>query len=105
MLEDPKGLGIIGHLLLSFFAGIGGTLGYLVRSIQQGKKLSWLGGLLAGMASAYIGFLVCLIGEAMEFDWRWVGAMAGVLGWIGAEASISILSRVVRNKLGIKDND
>ncbi len=85
-------------------AAVGGVLGYLMRAFNRGEERRWDRAGLEMMASGFIGFLAMLACKAVELDWHWAGVVVGVLGWLGAEASIVLLSNLIRNRLGIRND-
>jgi hypothetical protein len=53
-----------------------------------------------------IGFIVIMVCRAFSLDSYWTGALCGLMGWMGAPASIRLLEKVVITKLGVnKDAD
>lgn len=95
----------IAPLLYAFFAGFGGSLGYVMRTLDKKEKISGWRMLLEGGASAFVGVLVMLLCQASNLSLQWTGVLVGISGWLGASASIRILEKVMDKKLGIGDRD
>ncbi|MGC1549086.1 MAG: phage holin family protein [Rhodanobacter sp.] len=102
---QPGGFSVLQMLLFSVFAALGGLLGYVLRMMDAGYKVSLWRALIEAMAAGFVGVLVMLLCQAMQLSPQWTGLMVGVCGWLGATASIRMLERVVRNKLGVSDSD
>ena len=85
-------------------AAVGGTLGYLMRTIRRGKRVRLTLCGLEACASGFVGYLIFLLCRAMKIDDNWVGPIVGVFGWVGASSSIRLLERVVNKKLGLGDD-
>lgn len=83
------------------FAAIGGALAYILRSLNLNRKPSMVRGFVEMLASGFVGLLAMLMCDALGFDWRWSGVIVGVFGWMGAEASIMMIAKVIRKKFGV----
>lgn len=99
----PHGFGFWQLLLYPVFAAFGGFLGYVLRAMDAGTKVSMWRAVIEAAAAGFVGVLVMLACEAMHLSAQWTGVMVGVCGWLGATASIRMLERVVRRKLGVSD--
>ncbi|MFW0778540.1 MAG: phage holin family protein [Rickettsiales bacterium] len=91
-------------LLFGAFAGTGGILSYMMRMLSREKKPRIGASIVEGLSSAFVGVLAMLACKALNLDWYWSGVIVGVFGWIGAEASIAMLTKLVRKRLGVDDN-
>jgi len=91
-------------LCYALFSAFGGFLGYVLRQMDAGSKVSLWRAVAEALAAGFVGILVMLMCEAMHLSVQWTGVMVGVCGWLGATASIRLLERVVRTKLGVTDN-
>lgn len=100
-LKDPDQISLLESLLFGTFAGMGGLLAYVMRSLDAGEKPKWLNLIVEGLASAFVGMVALLACKAMGLDWRWSGVIVGLFGWMGAKASIVVISKIVHSKLGI----
>lgn len=89
---------------LILFAGIAGALGYIMRALDHGQKLSKGRIALEFCASAFVGLLVIWICGAMHLSPEWTGVIVGVCGWLGASASIQVLQKLVWKKLQLGGN-
>jgi len=92
------------NLALALLAGFAGLLGYTMRTLDAKSRPSVLRGVVEAMSSAMIGFIVIMICRAFNLEFYWTGAMCGFMGWMGAPASIRMLEKLVRNKLGVMDD-
>lgn len=82
-------------------AAVGGMLGSVMRTIDDRKKITWWIVFAQGAAAAFVGCLTYFLCVALELSQAWTGITVGVLGWLGANATIGVLSKIVFNKLGI----
>ena len=94
---------IIETALFSAFAGLGGILSYCLRQLNLDSKPIMSRAILEGFSSAFVGLLAMFACKALELDWYWSGVVVGVFGWLGANASITVLTSLVRKKLGVDD--
>lgn len=92
-------------LMFTGLASFAGLMGYLMRNSNDRRVITWERSLLETMASGFIGFLTVLLCRALNIPYEWTGFIAGVLGWLGATASIQLFERIVRKKLGIENVD
>jgi hypothetical protein len=92
------------ELLKSFlFAAFGGVIGYIMRSITSKREICFLRALIEGIAAGFVGMCVSLLCSSIGIDIRLSGAIVGVSGWIGANATVRIIERVIYKRLGIND--
>lgn len=78
-----------------FLAGIAGALGYIMRRIDSEEKISKARVVVEFCSSAFVGLLVVWACRAMGLSFEWTGVTVGVSGWIGANAAIKALQKVV----------
>lgn len=83
-------------------AVIGGTLGYIMREHDKGHEVSAWRAAIEGFGSGFVGILVMMLCHAMELSVMWTGFLVGLLGWMGANASIRLLEKIAYDKLGVK---
>jgi hypothetical protein len=102
--RDPNNISLLETILFGLFAAAGGLLAYVLRTLNMEERPKWFRGLVEALASGFIGLIAMLACKAMGLDWRWSGAVVGVFGWLGAETSIMLLTKLVRTKLGIDTN-
>lgn len=91
-------------LYFGLFAATGGCLAYILRCLNQEKRPDVWRALVEFLASGFVGILTMLGCKALDLDWRWSGLIVGVFGWLGAEASIATLAKLIRKKLGLDIN-
>jgi len=100
-LPPPHGQFSVWQMLLyPVFAAFGGLLGYVLRAMDAGAAVSVWRAVVEALSAGFVGVLVMLICEATHLNAQWTGVMVGVCGWLGATASIRMLERIVRGKLG-----
>jgi uncharacterized membrane protein len=90
------------------FAAIAGFLGYLLRTLDAGNHVSWGRAVLEALSAGMVGLLVMWICQSLHLTQEWTAVSVGVSGWLGANASIQVLQRLVWSKLGLNrshDND
>lgn len=101
---EPEKVNLIEGALFSGFAAIGGVLAYLMRTLNKEEKPIWSRAIVEFLSSGFVGVLAALACKAAGIDYLWSGVIVGVFGWMGAEASIAMLGRIVRKRLGIDVN-
>lgn len=102
---DPNKLDIIRTAIFVAFAAVGGCLAYLMRTLNKSEKPILARGFVEGLSSGFVGLIAMLMCKALGLSWEWSGVVVGVFGWLGAETSIMMLSKAVRQKLGIDDGN
>lgn len=92
---------IIEILQFAGFSAIGGLLGYLMRQVTREQPIKFSRAILEAVASGFIGVITMFLCHAIGLPWYWSGAVVGVLGWLGAEASIVVIARAIRDKISL----
>jgi hypothetical protein len=82
-------------------ATLGGFLGHVMRSLDKSTPISWGRAAVEGLAAGFVGLLVMLVCNAMSLSDQWTGVIVGVSGWLGANASIRVLEKLVYKKLSL----
>jgi hypothetical protein len=88
----------------ALFASFGGTISYLLRSIDDAKHISWGRAFIEAASAGFVGVLVLFACQAAALSEQWTGLIVGVCGWLGASATIKMLETLVRKKLGIQED-
>lgn len=86
------------------FAILGGFLGHVMRVLDSRHRVVWSRALFEAFAAGFVGVLVLLLCNAMGLSDQWTGVVVGVSGWLGANASIGMLSGIVLRRLGVAQN-
>lgn len=84
------------YLSVTLLAGLGGVLA-AVKQGRRGAGQLWI----AGATSAFVGLLTAMAMKAFGADPDLIGAIAGVVGWLGADFIMGLLSK--RLEKGIAD--
>lgn len=88
-------------ILYAALATFGGFLGHVMRALDTSTQISYGRAFVEGMAAGFVGLLVMLMCNATNVSDQWTGVIVGVSGWLGANASIRMLEKLVFKKLGI----
>ncbi len=99
--EDPWNSWWIKVIAFCLLSAIGGSLGYLMRTIDSRKKIKWQRVLLEGAAAGFVGLIIMLLCLAAGLSYQWTGVVVGVSGWLGASATIRLIELHVFKKLGL----
>ena len=84
---------------------IGGTialLGGVVSYIATSRDHTWLGLIVKGVSSGFVGLLAGLLGIYIEVPESLLFFMCGTFGYLGSEVSISLLKKYLENKLKLQ---
>ena len=87
--------------LYAALATFGGFLGHVMRALDMSTPSSYGRACVEGLAAGFVGLLVMLMCSATNMSDQWTGVVVGVSGWLGANASIRMLEKLVFKKLGI----
>ena len=88
-------------ILYAALAAFGGFFGHVMRDLDKSTPISYGRACLEGLAAGFVGLLVMLMCNATNMSDQWTGVVVGVSGWLGANASIGMLEKLVFKKLGI----
>ena len=100
----PELIAWLKQLAYSTFAAFGGMMGYLMRTMDKKQPLSFVRAVVEALGAGFVGYIVLQLCSAMRLSPEWTGVVVGVLGWLGANASIRLLERVVIKKLGLDNS-
>lgn len=98
--KEPSLLWWLETAAYAVFAAFGGGAGYIMRQLHAKRKIGWWRAVVEALAAGFSGVLVMLLCNAMHFSDAWTGVIVGVCGWLGADATIRMLERVVARKIG-----
>lgn len=93
--------GCVKAILYAALATFGGFLGHIMRALDKSTPISYGRACVEGLAAGFVGLLVMLMCSATNMSDQWTGVIVGVSGWLGANASIRMLEKLVFKKLGI----
>lgn len=100
--ENPWDSWIVRALAYVSLSTIGGIIGYILRSMENRKKILISHLLARAAGSMFAGFIILLLCQAMALDYIWTGVVVGLFGWLGADVSIKLVETFVFKKLGIE---
>nr|DAT32207.1 MAG TPA: LydA holin phage, holin superfamily III [Caudoviricetes sp.] len=83
-------------------AAVAGGIGYALRTANEGQRPTLWRTMLEVCAAGFVGLLFKLVCEETRLSDQWTGVIVGLAGWLGANASVSVLEQFVYDKLGIK---
>lgn len=83
------------------FAAAAGAIGHILRSLEEGTKISLARTAVEALGAGFVGILVVLFCKAMQLDVIWTGLTVGVFGWLGARVTILVLEKAVLKRLGL----
>jgi hypothetical protein len=90
-----------GTICYASFAAFAGGLGYVLRSMEANQPVSLTRIVVEALAAGLVGLLAMWICQAVHLSMQWTAVTVGVCGWLGANASIQVLQRIVWKKLGL----
>lgn len=105
--EDPN-QGWLQGLAFAAFATLAGVLGRVARDMDARKPVQFWPTCVQGLASGFVGLLAMWLCQIAGLSLQWTAVTVGVSGWLGAEASIQVIQRIVWKQLGLnrsRDND
>lgn len=100
--EPQQAITVLEIFSFGLLAAVGGFLATILHAVNNDEEPKWKHALVEGASSGFVGLLAMLMCKAIGLNWMWSGVIVGVSGWIGAEASISVLRRFVLSKFGIE---
>lgn len=99
---DPEDKGrLLQAVAIVALATVGGLLGYLSRASDSGERVTFGQMALKAGSAGFCGCLVFFACQWSGLDWLATGILAGLAGWMGAEATIQVLTNQVRKRLGL----
>ena len=84
-------------------AAIGGALGYTLRTLDAGNKISIVRLIVEFLSSGFVGYVVLEVAVAMHLSDGWTGAATGVFGWLGGSVSMRLIAKMASRRIGITD--
>ncbi len=99
--QPPPNYGWLQACFYFAFAAVAGALGYVLRTMDAGAKVSYLRAIVEALSAGLVGLFAMWICQAFGLSQQWTAVTVGVSGWLGATASIQVLQRVVWKKLGL----
>lgn len=94
-------LGGLRAVAYAAFAAVAGALGYILRTLDSGARISYGRAVVEALSAGLVGLLAMWICQAMGLSQQWTAITVAVSGWLGANASIQVLQRIVWSKLGL----
>jgi hypothetical protein len=104
-IRDPELLFLLRAAVFTVFAGVGGLLAYLLRCLNSGEKAHFGRAMIEMLSSGFFGAVMILACMSFKVDIYLAGALAGVFGWLGAEASMLFIKKLINKRFGIKSDE
>ena len=82
------------YLSAILLAGLGGVLA-AIKHGRKGAGQLWI----AGATSAFVGLLTAMALGTFGVDSELIGAIAGVVGWLGADFIMGLLSKRLEREI------
>lgn len=101
---DPSWLWLVRTSIYAAFSSFAGALGFILRSMEAGRPVSFTRVVVEALAAGLVGLIVMWICQAYHMSQEWTAVTVAISGWLGADASIQVLQRLVWRKLGIDPN-
>lgn len=92
-------------LLFILLAWVAGFLGDIMRQMDANTPIKWSRTLVKSASAALTGLLILFICISLDLSAWWTGAIVGLCGWLGADATIRIIEKFVFDKLGISKKE
>ena len=107
MIEPPPEhwwacLRAVGYAL---FAALAGALGYVLRSMDAGQPVAFTRTFVEALSAGFVGVVMMWLCQVGNLSPQWTGIIVAVSGWLGANATIQVVQRLVWNKLGLGPKD
>ncbi|WPJ68556.1 hypothetical protein OMDBNIEC_00070 [Salmonella phage STP-SP5] len=81
---------------------VGGALGYVMRTIDAGKKVRAGVAFLEGLSAAFFGVIMYAIYREFEISLWFAFGLAGLFAWAGSRATLKALKGLLASRTGIK---
>ncbi|MGJ8518032.1 phage holin family protein [Carnimonas bestiolae] len=91
------------YVLCVVFATFAGGLGYITRTAESGERISIKALIIQTLGAAFTGCIVLLICMHYGVDMIMTGIFTGLSGWMGASATLGMITRKARSKLGLDE--
>lgn len=89
-------------LMFVSVSAVAGGIGYALRNVNEGVRPTFGRTVLEMSAAGFVGLLFKLVCEEFHLSDQWTGVIVGLAGWLGANASVSVLEQIVYEKLGVR---
>ncbi len=100
--NEPEQINWFRTGLLILLAFLGGCMGYVMRALDAGQKVSFTRTIFEGVAAGFFGVIIGLICMENNMSMGWSSAIIGVLSWLGARTTLKALEPLVYSRMGMK---
>lgn len=90
-------------LAFSILSAVGGTLGYIMRTLDKQERLSGWRVVLEGLSAAFFAVLIGLVCMEQKLSIGYTSVIIGVLSWAGARTTFILIRSLAFRKLGVPE--
>lgn len=103
-MRDPNDFNVVHSVGYAAFAAFGGAMGYVLRTMDATRPISYVRLCVETVAAGFVGLLAMFTCAAFELAPNWTGVVVGMSGWLGATASMRLIETLIYKRLGV-DHD
>lgn len=100
--SDPNGNWVAALLAFVGISFVGGSLGYVMRTLDAGKKVKAGMALLEGLSAAFFGLIMYAVYREFNISLWFAFGLAGLLAWLGSRATLKVFKSLIASRTGIK---
>lgn len=104
MLDMEQVKEVLNVLIFGVIAFIGGGVSYLSTTVSNKKQIHYKDLFIKSLSSGFAGMIVGWILIYFEYPMPLICAFSGIAGYLGAEATISVIKQKIAKNLGVKND-
>lgn len=99
---DPNESWVATLLAFMGISFVGGSLGYVMRTIDAGKKVKYTVVFLEGLSAVFFAIIIYAVYREFEISLWFAFGLAGLLAWAGSRATLKAIKGLIASRTGIK---